>query len=160
MATKTSVLTAPYDPRTGSLLHFPGDGRQFDHYEDPETGERLEREQIWEQVGEYEPSGPFPRMERQVRKFKMIYTEPDWRPNVPFRATMILDSMRSGRSAKYVIWQQHESDQRDEAVGPYFPMFITDLLVVAEGGIGRGGIVIADWMIAKRGQNYGLKLAP
>ena len=149
---KSKVLTAPYDPKTGSLLHHHSDGRHFSHYADPATGERLEREQIWERVAG--PDGTF--VERLLREFTLVYTEPDWRPNEVFHACLQIDSTRSGRSAKYVIWTPVAPGPDDRRT---YPMFVTDLVEVLRAGVERGGIVCGRWIVAKRGQNYGLKVA-
>lgn len=154
---KTKVLTAPYHP-DGSLLHYPRDCHEFSHYEVIGTGERLEREQIWETVQEASrPDAPWGKIERQIRTdWKAIHIGPEWRMNQPWRASLQLDTVQSGRSAKYVIWRPVNLplDRRT------FPMFVTDLLdVIKTGEIQPGGIVSARWMVAKRGQNYGLRLA-
>lgn len=154
---KTKVLTAPYHP-DGSLLHYPRDFHQFSHYEVIGTGERLEREQIWERLNPpiVDQHG-YTQIERQIRTdWKVVYRQPEWRMNQPWRASLQLDTVTSGRSAKYVIWRPVNLplDRRT------FPMFVTDLLdVVKNGEIQPGGIVSARWMVAKRGQNYGLRLA-
>ena len=81
-----------------------------------------------------------------------IVVEPDWRPNRPFRAAMVLQpGLTTGRSAKYVHWR--DPDGRDH------PMFVADLVgLVAVGHVDRGRCE-GPWMVAKRGQNYGLRLA-
>ncbi len=80
----------------------------------------------------------------------------DWRPNLPFQACLQIGGMYSGRSAKYLILQPVNSpdDRRT------YPMFVSDLLEMIQGyGIDAGGIVCARWMVAKRGENYGLRIA-
>jgi hypothetical protein len=158
MVKKTTVLKAPYAP-DGSLLHFPGGYRPFSHYEDTKTGERLEHDQIWGIVllPEKEPRMYFTGMKRQIHhSWKSVHLEPEWRDNVPFSATLQLDHVRSGRSAKYVILTA-VNDLLDTRI---FPMFVTDLLDTAIAqGITVGGIMDGRWMVAKRGQNYGLRLA-
>ena len=85
----------------------------------------------------------------------LTVTSPDyeWRPNTPFEECLTLEGMRSGMSAKYVIWRTMD--------GRTFPMFIADLIDLvrrAENGI-LGGQVTARWMVSKRGKNYGIRLA-
>lgn len=155
MARTTKVLTAPYSP-DGSLLHFAGDYRPFSHYEST-AGERLERSDIWEPIdppiiGEY-----FQQVDRQIRHdWKVVYHKPEWRPNEPFHATLQIKHMMRGRSAKYLM------------LGPVnapldirtFPMFVADLIDIARlGRIQVGGVIEGPWMVAKRGENYGLRLA-
>lgn len=79
----------------------------------------------------------------------------NWRDNDPFEATIRLDSMRSGRSAKYVIWTNVDT-------GATYPMFVVDLIeLTTRAGIVNGvATVKGPWMVRKRGQNYGLILAP
>jgi len=83
------------------------------------------------------------------------YTAVVWLPNDPFHATLRLDRVVSGRSAKYVIWRP--VDAADLRSFPMFVADLTDLLQHAER-IERG-IVSARWQVRKRGQNYGLCLA-
>lgn len=79
-----------------------------------------------------------------------------WKPNDPFHATLRLSAMRSGYSAKYVIWKP-----LDPADTRSFPMFIADLLdVVQSAKCIENGVISARWMVRKRGQNFGLVLAP
>lgn len=151
---KTKVDKAPYSTN-GSLLHYPADGRTFSHYES-DAGERLERSDIWETIQETSPH-PWGRLERQKRDdWKLVMTEPDWRPNLPFHAAFQIDSMRSGRSAKYVILTPVNAPDDPRT----FPMFVSDLIDVAQRqGILVGGVMSGRWMVAKRGMNYGLRLA-
>lgn len=78
--------------------------------------------------------------------------DPRWRGNEPFTATLTIDRTKSGRSAKYVIW-------RDPA-GHEFPMFIVDLVDLAQHATVRRGTVVGRFHVRKRGQNYGIALAP
>lgn len=83
------------------------------------------------------------------------WTKPEMRPNEPFRAVLEIAGMESGRSAKYVLF-----DDRD---GHRYPMFVTDLLdFLRRSGPGvRGGITGSEmWIVRKRGQNYGIALVP
>jgi hypothetical protein len=77
---------------------------------------------------------------------------PDWRPNTPFLATLTLEGMIRGRSAAYFDW--HDEDGRS------YPMFLTDLVdLMKSAHVVQCGVVTAWWMAAKRGQNYGIRLA-
>lgn len=77
----------------------------------------------------------------------------EWRANEPFTARLTLSGMESGYSAKYVVWKNAE--------GQSFPMFVTDLmdLIRRWSGTLDAGTLTARWMVAKRGQNYGIRLA-
>lgn len=76
----------------------------------------------------------------------------DWRENKTFHAVMTLqDGVTSGRSAKYVNWRDDQ--------GHGFPMFVSDLVDLVVNGYVEKGKVDYWWMVAKRGQNYGLRLA-
>jgi len=59
-------------------------------------------------------------------------------------------SMRSGRSAKYLIIE-------DEA-GRSYPMFITDFLTAVQNFDIINGVMDAYWTGSKRGSNYGIKV--
>lgn len=154
MAKKTGVLVAPYSP-IGSLMHYPE--KPFSHYADPETGERLEKNDIWRQLSPVVNGPGFSTAHEQIRRYVVVRQEPDWRPNLPFHATLQLqETVTSGRSAKY-LWLApvaHGDDHRR------FPMFVTDLVAIATTiGVQPAGIISGRWMVAKRGQNYGLRLA-
>jgi hypothetical protein len=84
--------------------------------------------------------------------------EPDWLANEPFTMTLQLqDLVRSGRSAKYVEWREITAAGD---LGRTYPMFVKELVTIAAAGrISRGGVVNDRWMVAKRGQNYGIRLA-
>ncbi|MBB3094429.1 hypothetical protein FHR83_002081 [Actinoplanes campanulatus] len=73
------------------------------------------------------------------------------RPNVAFAATLTLDSMRSGRSAKYLVWR--------DAEGHHYPMFISDLTTMLPLVTVRRGVVSGTWIVRKKGQNFGIALA-
>jgi hypothetical protein len=72
------------------------------------------------------------------------------RPNVAFTATLILDSMRTGRSAKYLVWR--------DADGHHYPMFISDLTTMLPLVTVRRGVVSGTWIVRKKGQNFGIAL--
>ena len=76
----------------------------------------------------------------------------EWRANVPFEAYMTIVAIESGRSAKYLMLV-------DEA-GRRYPMFIADLVDALKGaGAAQGQFIARWWMVAKRGQNYGVRVA-
>lgn len=125
MSTKTKVTEVPFTA-AGSLMHFPKDRLDYSEAEWGETS-------------------------RTWTKMPAVVT-PDWRPNVPFTATLRLDSTRRGRSAAYFVWL--DGDGRE------FPMFLTDLAdLIKSGNVIAGGVIAGLWMVAKRGQNYGVRLA-
>lgn len=125
MSAKTKVDEAPFT-EDGSLMHFP------ENRQDYTNAVRLKVGYGWE--------------------VPPVIVGPDWRPNVPFVATLRLASTRRGRSAAYFIWQ-------DEA-GREFPMFISDMLALIQGGtIVANGVVTAHWIVTKRGANYGIRIA-
>jgi hypothetical protein len=75
-----------------------------------------------------------------------------WATNDPFEVWLTIESVRSGRSAKYVVWTS--------PLGRQFPMFVTDLVDMIKRGSVSGGRCKGPWMVRKRGMNYGLVLAP
>ncbi|MEU4155226.1 hypothetical protein [Actinoplanes sp. NPDC026670] len=81
--------------------------------------------------------------------YRVAYT---MRPNVTFDATLTIDSMRTGQSAKYLIWRDTD--------GHHYPMFITDLTAMLPLVDVRRGVVSGTWIVRKKGQNYGIALAP
>lgn len=79
-----------------------------------------------------------------------------WRPNEPFHATLQIQGIRTGRSAKYLVLKAPETALDDRE----FPMFVADFVNLAiDEGIPAGGIISGRWMVRKRGKNYGLRLA-
>jgi hypothetical protein len=79
-----------------------------------------------------------------------------WYPNEPFHAALRVFGMKSGYSAKYVMLQTPNSDDLRT-----FPMFVTDLIdAVASLPLIENGIMQGRWIVRKRGQNYGVALAP
>lgn len=80
-------------------------------------------------------------------------TAHEWRPNVPFEADLTITGMESGRSAKYVTL----ADER----GHRYTMFVTDLLdaLRTPEGARDGSFGSRRWIVAKRGQNFGVKVA-
>jgi hypothetical protein len=84
-----------------------------------------------------------------------IADEVVWLDNDPFHATLRIDRVMSGMSAKYVTWTPADEDDRRE-----FPMFITDLVdLIQHAKRIENGLVCARWRVRKRGQNYGICLA-
>lgn len=155
---KTKVDKAPYSA-DGSLLHYLNDGVRFSHYES-DAGERLVESDIWEDIpGRQDEYGRWTHAIRRWKRddWKRVMTEVDWRDNLPFQASLQIDHMMRGRSAKYVILKPVDTYGFDTRS---FPMFVADLIDVAVAGLFQpGGIVSARWMVAKRGANYGLRLA-
>jgi len=79
-----------------------------------------------------------------------------WYPNDPFHAALQVVGMKSGYSAKYLVLRTPNSDDNRE-----FPMFVADLVdVVATLPRIENGILVGRWQVRKRGQNYGVALAP
>lgn len=77
---------------------------------------------------------------------------PDWRPNVSFAAVLRLTGTCRGRSAAYFLWADDQ--------GREFPMFLADMADLVRSGTAiAGGVAAAEWMVAKRGANYGIRLA-
>lgn len=125
MPAKSKVIEAPYT-ESGSLMHFPES--RMDYSE----AVRLDVGHGW--------------------KVPPREVGPDWRPNVPFAATLRLVDTRRGRSAAYFIWY--------DETGAEFPMFITDMLALVQSGVAiAGGTVSTRWMVTKRGANYGIRHA-
>lgn len=73
----------------------------------------------------------------------------EWRDNVPFEATLTIEKMTSGYSAKYTIW-------RDEQ-GNSYPMFVADIVELVKEAPIQNGTVTGKWIVRKRGQNYGIR---
>lgn len=75
----------------------------------------------------------------------------DWRDVEPFHAVMRLEpGVTSGRSAKYLHWRDQDDHQ--------YPMFVAELVeLVVTGVVKEGGIAEGDWIVCKRGQNYGIR---
>lgn len=82
------------------------------------------------------------------------YVDPTMVPNDPFHATLRLSGMESGRSAKYVLWAAV-----DPLDGRTWPMFVADLIELAQHATITNGVVSGRWQVCKRGQNYGLARA-
>lgn len=74
----------------------------------------------------------------------------DWKANVPFRARLHLTGTTRGQSAARFAW---ETDH-----GIKMEMFMADMarLVQAAANIEPDGWVEGEWIIVKRGSNYGV----
>lgn len=75
---------------------------------------------------------------------------PIWQPIEPFHATLTVTGMSRGRSAAYFQWT---------GGGRTFPMFMVDMLSLILATEIDHGTVSGRWIVCKRGQNYGIKLA-
>lgn len=154
---RTKVTQAPYD-KDGNLLHYPGDGMGFSHFES-DAGERLEASDIWEEVpASMDDYGRWVRPIRIEKRtdYRRIDHEVDWRPNEPFYLELKIAHMLRGRSAKYLVLKPFRPFEPERT----YPMFVADLIDVAQRqGIASGGVMSGWWMVSQRGQNYGLRLA-
>lgn len=76
----------------------------------------------------------------------------DWvAPETTFTATLTLDHMLSGRSAKYVMWKTDEDNPKTH------PMFIAELITLLKtGDVKEGGILTGKFGFVKRGKNFGI----
>lgn len=77
---------------------------------------------------------------------------PEWRHVVASHMTLTLDGYARGRSAAYFTFV-------DEA-GNHFPMMLADFAELVRTRMPLApGKFFALWAVAKRGQNYGIRLA-
>lgn len=83
-----------------------------------------------------------------------VYEDPYFRAPEPFEATLTIQpGVMAGRSAKYLMLAADD--------GRTFPMFVADLLDMAlRAGVPTGGRITGRWVVRKRGQNFGIALAP
>lgn len=92
--------------------------------------------------------------EGNLLHYPVVYTSgrayPEWRPNIPFVATLTIYGMSRGRSAAYFIWQDEDEHE--------YPMFISDAVEVLRRCTISNGRVTARWIVKKRGQNFGIGL--
>lgn len=72
----------------------------------------------------------------------------DWRPNDPMELHLAIDTVRSGRSAKYLVWAGDD--------GRSYPMFVSDLIDMMRKATVDHGTVHGRFRVRKRGQNFGL----
>ena len=75
----------------------------------------------------------------------------EWREFEPFYARLELEGTRRGRSSLIFIWVDEQ--------GRKWPMFATDVADLITRGTIRAGFATGLWTAAKRGANYGLRLA-
>lgn len=88
---------------------------------------------------EYAPNGP-DHSDRDI----------DWRDNEPWKDALQVTTIARGHSAARFVWES--------ADGRKFPMFMIDMLATAQYGIGPTGLVSGEWIVVKRGANYGIAL--
>lgn len=88
-----------------------------------------------------------------VRDGHYIKSEIVWADNKPFVATLTLQTSQRGRSAAYFMW-------KDTATNKTYPMFMADMLDLVLQKTIVNGVVVGLWQVRKRGQNYGIALAP
>lgn len=75
-----------------------------------------------------------------------------WHDNHPFKAEMEISTMASGRSSKYLIWQDVRTKRQ-------YPMFVVDTVDLLKGGsVTLGRTPELTWTVRKRGQNFGIAL--
>lgn len=80
------------------------------------------------------------------------YIDAVWQPNELIRSKILqFEYMSRGRSAAYAVFKDPE--------GHTYPMFMSDLGDLLVTHIIRRGVVQSDWMVAKKGSNYGIRLA-
>lgn len=77
--------------------------------------------------------------------------EPEWRQVRPWWGTLSLEGYARGRSAAYF-------EMVDES-GHTYPMMISDFAELVKSRTVAHGAVYTRWALAKRGQNYGIRLA-
>lgn len=70
-------------------------------------------------------------------------------PNEPFHATLRFDQFLRGRSAAHAYFVDDETKRQ-------FPMFLTDLAKAIP--LLKEGRITGKWCVAKRGENYGIRL--
>jgi hypothetical protein len=76
----------------------------------------------------------------------------EWRENKPFSALLAIEGIERGMSAARFIWHADG--------GRTFPMFMTDMVDLLKNAPNLcKGTVHTWWMVQKRGQNYGVRLA-
>lgn len=74
-----------------------------------------------------------------------------WREPAEFSAKLTLTGTERGRSAAYFMWSDEE--------GRTWPMFLSEMAVLAQSAIIAHGIAKGRWIPCKRGQNFGLRYA-
>lgn len=82
----------------------------------------------------------------------------EWRKNLPFYRTLFYKTYERGVSAARFIWKDDE--------GHTYPMFMTDMdALLTEGEVRSAAFsnirgpsrISGNWIVTKRGQNYGIK---
>lgn len=74
----------------------------------------------------------------------------EWRKIEAFTATLTIEDMERGRSAMRFIWKDPE--------GRKYPMFMRDALDVLKHRSLTDGTLTDEWIVVKRGANYGIAL--
>jgi hypothetical protein len=75
----------------------------------------------------------------------------DWVKPFEFTATLTLEpGVKSGRSAKYVMWRDWMTDR-------VYPMFISEFVTLVREGKVEQGRASGRWTFRKRGQNFCLE---
>lgn len=80
------------------------------------------------------------------------YGQGRWEEFVPFTGTLYLEGTERGRSSLLFIWKSKD--------GRRWPMFATHVADLIERGDIELGRARGTWTAAKRGANYGIRLAP
>jgi len=75
---------------------------------------------------------------------------PEWRKVKPFPLTLKYSGYARGYSAAYFLWE--------DADGHKYPMFLMDMDAVLKAGF-TFPVVMGLWIVCKRGQNFGIRLA-
>lgn len=78
-------------------------------------------------------------------------TGPSWRAVPPWTGVLTLKGYSRGRSAAYAVFV--------DAHGFEYPMMLSDFVELVKERTLAHGDVYARWALAKRGQNYGIRLA-
>lgn len=77
----------------------------------------------------------------------------DWEPNEPFEVTRmdIVGMTRGQSSARFTL--------KDARTGVSYPMFMSSMLdLVQNANVRHGEVWDEQWIVVKRGANYGLEL--
>ena len=83
-------------------------------------------------------------------EFRAKTEEVCWQQPEPFIATMTLDTLERGRSAKFLTVT--------DGLGVKYCLFVVDLLAALKAaGCEKGGVIHGYWEFCKRGQNFGIR---
>lgn len=74
----------------------------------------------------------------------------EWIPNEPFHAILTLQGSSRGRSSAVFNWTDSE--------GTRYPMFMASMTYLLENSDVFHGTVEGQWIVVKKGTNYGLEL--